>query len=414
MAKAETLKDSFSFGSLNTNLWDTVNGGQIDVLNRMLRIKTILDGNYCSLISDDLYDLEDSHVGIEVVDYGEKGLGSYEMYPLQIVEDGNNYLEMRISQNEVIYGKMVGGVYTEVESEDFDPNNHKWFRIRELSGTVFYERSANGNDWIVAHSESDPIDLSNISVQITLGTWDTELIETAVLLDNVNVVKYPKLLTFVDNFNDNHLSLTKWEDNGGGKITEENSHLVFDYQSTGDFDVITVNTYDLFDSEFRFKVVDSNSEEYTPITDIKFVAEALNEETGESVQLIFQDSIDFVKITGGGPVGGEELSETLNIFYRVRESEGTLYFETSDDGREWDEVANFESDIDLTAVRLRFTASPQDTMNTQFIIDNVNVLDYTGVYRIMGIKEVMEKGSYNQDLILRKVNEFETLDYEEA
>lgn len=187
---AETLQDNFNDDSIDSNKWPGVWGGiQIEETNQRLELTTTLSGGYFGIDSIRL-DLTESFVQIKLVEAGDFGIPSYEAYPLVMILDASNSVLWNIFEGTLVARKHVGGVFTVLYSTTYDSNVHKYFRIREESGVVYWDTSVDGINWTNRASEdvSDLFDITNLYLQIMVGTWQAESSITTMAVDNVNIL----------------------------------------------------------------------------------------------------------------------------------------------------------------------------------------------------------------------------------
>jgi hypothetical protein len=67
----------------------------------------------------------------------------------------------------------------------YNSTNHKYFRIREASGTTYWDFSADGSSWTNAYSKASDIDLSLVQFALFINV-DTEAAGEVIVFDNVN------------------------------------------------------------------------------------------------------------------------------------------------------------------------------------------------------------------------------------
>ncbi|HNP70622.1 MAG TPA: hypothetical protein PKK15_05925 [Kouleothrix sp.] len=83
----------------------------------------------------------------------------------QLILDANNYLEMSQLSNAMRCIKVVGGVSTILFTATWSSTNHKYWRIRESSGTIYCETSANGTSWTNRASLATPFAVTDLTVR---------------------------------------------------------------------------------------------------------------------------------------------------------------------------------------------------------------------------------------------------------
>lgn len=72
----------------------------------------------------------------------------------------------------LIFREQVAGVWDDVYL-NYDPVAHKYVRIREAGGLLYWETSPNGSNWVVQRSKAPAIPVTNRAVAIFAGQWGT-------------------------------------------------------------------------------------------------------------------------------------------------------------------------------------------------------------------------------------------------
>lgn len=190
MAKISTLIENFNDNLFPASFTDnagsnsTVSGGQ-------LRIAKGGGAAYQDIISAVAYDLDESSIYIEVVNAGDQANASNEMYPMRLINsaDANDTIEWGIFNGILIAFYRVNGSMTTVRNNvSYNSAVHKWFRIREASGTVRWEYKTNaGDSWTEYTNVSTPagVDHTNLKVGLSVGSWDSTS-DTTAIWDNIN------------------------------------------------------------------------------------------------------------------------------------------------------------------------------------------------------------------------------------
>lgn len=184
----DTLVEDFNDNSFDTAKWSRNNATQVVEQNQRLEISSQATAGYFYAESADPYNLTDSDGFVRVVNAGNQSLASLEVYAPQLVADTDNSLFWLISGGSLLAFKKVVGTPTQVGSGlTFSATTHKYLRIREASGTTYWEYSANGSDWTEHHSESTPITIVNLTVVLMAGTYSDEGSTTTVIFDEFNI-----------------------------------------------------------------------------------------------------------------------------------------------------------------------------------------------------------------------------------
>lgn len=186
MAKTFTLLDDFNDNSRDTALWNSFGTG-IAEANGQLEV-TLAAGStsYHGYTSAASYDLTASDVRIRVVSAGNQALASLEVYPLLLQINSNNNINFLISGNFLRAYKKVAGVSTQLASTAYVADTHRFLRIREASGTTYWQYSADGITWTNLTSQANPITMTSLQVAIEAGTYASEASATSAKFDDFN------------------------------------------------------------------------------------------------------------------------------------------------------------------------------------------------------------------------------------
>jgi hypothetical protein len=189
-AKAETFTDDFADGI--GSHWNN-NGGSPTVVDGAMS-QTVSTSWTASWTPNDGWsppmaaplDLTDSHVfaqvGLPAV--GSAG-GQWRFNLLNNIPLDSVAIFMDSSDKIQGYVKKSNStVFTGTAGPTYNPTTHAWLRIREASGTVYFDHSADGVTWTNFDSTTHTVDLTNVFIefgaQMPSGT-DT------MTVDNVNV-----------------------------------------------------------------------------------------------------------------------------------------------------------------------------------------------------------------------------------
>lgn len=183
--KTETLTDNFDDNSINATIWNddhaTETGGQM-VINAATG-----EGTNNGIASDNRYDLTSSYALIELVSAGDTSL-SFTTYILELYNDTVDLywgIEYGATDEIVAYKSPNSVDYTEIYRATYDSGVHKWFRIREASGTVYWDTSADGENW--TNRDSDATGYTLTALNVFFGVENPGSGSTSVVFDNFNV-----------------------------------------------------------------------------------------------------------------------------------------------------------------------------------------------------------------------------------
>jgi hypothetical protein len=184
-AKIATLCDNFSQESVNSALWSTPAGGSLGVtgatsVSTVFSPATPLCFSYlqtayvpalsCTgvtnstvgVVSNLSYDLTDSGISVQLLSWNPSGSGDAQFL-------------VGTSDAEWVGFQMNGTPEVNaIDSNDngtvlaYDPSEVAFLRIRESSGTVYCDYSADGITWTNMFNESDPFSLANVNVYLNI------------------------------------------------------------------------------------------------------------------------------------------------------------------------------------------------------------------------------------------------------
>ncbi|WP_375769230.1 vanadium-dependent haloperoxidase [Archangium gephyra] len=167
MAKAHTLSDNFNDNSTDTSKW--LPFGTYREVNQRLELR--LEGSSktaSGYTSNVAYDLTDSSFTLEVLQTLRPVLGARTFFRAFVTEEVNEV--GFLVENGILYcGQTVGGTRTALASVPYEPARHLWWRLRENSGTTYWETSGDGKSWSVLASKADPISLTAVKLSFGAG-----------------------------------------------------------------------------------------------------------------------------------------------------------------------------------------------------------------------------------------------------
>lgn len=189
-AKAQTLVDTF--GSFDAAKWDVL-GAAPTVTGGRLSIATPTSTEQ-AFSSDLKYDLTNSSIVVELVTKnpgtGSSACGMY----VQAIQApyGLNLIGFVVDGTTVRYRYRAAGSDSDT-TETYSSINHRWLRLRADphtgvgGGTVYWDTSDNGINWLTKRIFSAPIHLLN-SLNLILFNWNygSDVTSGTVLFDNFN------------------------------------------------------------------------------------------------------------------------------------------------------------------------------------------------------------------------------------
>ncbi|HYR07062.1 MAG TPA: hypothetical protein VEQ60_04825, partial [Longimicrobium sp.] len=185
MAKAHTLVDNFNDNSIDAGKW--ISTGPVQETNQRLEIlpASNVPQSYGRHTSASTYDLTSSEVSVEFVRLTRSGdsylaayTGNRDTGDSVAITAGFRYLQPT---------KRVAGVFTSLAVVPYNPRAHRWLRLRENVGTLYYEASADGNTWNEIARTPTPFSLTSVTLEIAAGVFASTASPGLAVFDNFNV-----------------------------------------------------------------------------------------------------------------------------------------------------------------------------------------------------------------------------------
>jgi len=190
-------------------------------------------------------------------------------------------------------------------------------------------------------------------------------------------------ISLIDNFNDNSLNLTLWKKgvisgtaDGNVTVNETNGQLQItpraNYAAGAYNGLISVSNYDLTGKYLYAKVVQVANSSTDADTDF-FIAK----DSANTVGIVQEHGfLYFYKNVNGAytNLASISYSPSTHLWWRLRESVGKVYFDTSADGSTWSNRYSTPSPFSLLSVKIGLIAGTWDSISSpgKAIFDNIN------------------------------------------
>lgn len=189
MAKLDTLFDDFNDNSRNTTKWGNAYSSSAtysETSGKLLITLSSGGSNYAGYTSTSNYDLTDSYAFVKVPTMCNTATTAEAI--LSLHDSGNtNKLEIMQEQGTLYFRHIISGSATNLASVSYNGSTHLWWRIRESSGTTYWETSPNGNVWTTQYSESTPITITALQAELSGGTYAVVASPGTIEFDNFNI-----------------------------------------------------------------------------------------------------------------------------------------------------------------------------------------------------------------------------------
>lgn len=187
MASFSTFSDPLLISTQNTTLW----GGNFGTLSWSGGGFTVTNGisytGYGGQTTNSGYDLTGTACFCSVANVGNQSLASCETVPLQLNDaGGTNKLFWYVNGGNLLAIKTIAGVQATVATTTYNSSVHKWFRIRESGGTIFWDYSTDGVTYTNFTSIINVLTITALFLQVSLGTYSSEASATTAKWNSFN------------------------------------------------------------------------------------------------------------------------------------------------------------------------------------------------------------------------------------
>ena len=186
----DILSDDFSGASVDTVAWAETATGSATVTQTGGQLEIALPS---SATSSDLGQLKsvgtfDMTSGSVVVDIAQAVSASTNAnQSLQLYIDSNNWLQWTIENGTLYAQYLEGGSKTTAFSVAFNGTTHKWWRIREASGDVYWDTSEDGSAWTNRASYTTGLTITAMYGLITAYCYQNETDPGTGIFDNFSL-----------------------------------------------------------------------------------------------------------------------------------------------------------------------------------------------------------------------------------
>jgi hypothetical protein len=225
------LTDNFDGAVIDTAKWNVTADAGTSAYQQDGRLK--LKGpaasatGYVTLESVSTYDLTGKSAFVALRQIASRALfeSVVETAPLSVTLDASNLLVWYISNGSLKARKRVSASNTDVYSVTYNTTTHRWFRIREAGGSIYFDTAPSTasnppieTDWVNRHTESNPFALTAIKVSVSTGAWSGPTADSGVAhFDGFNTAATTTGVLWRSTFEANNFS--EWTENEGGTVS---------------------------------------------------------------------------------------------------------------------------------------------------------------------------------------------------
>jgi hypothetical protein len=373
--KAENMTDTFDDGRIGT-LWDTCwsdsgasfseAGGQV-VLVPTAGVPT---GGLAACQSSRAFDLCGSAISLEIVEMVNTSTTAY--WELEL--EGNATYDDRLGFSQ------TGGALSCILSEAgvgsapctvaYSPSNQRWLRIRESAGFWYWEASPDGSSWSSLASRAAGMGCDSFRVALRARTYLNVASPGQARIDNFNTggsgdgsYPYCKPTAFTDDFSSAHREGLWWKrlsDQWGGATFAVAGGVAEFTLPSGARSAAAMRNEDVFDlRDSAVWLTVASVPEQTACGQIELNARSPDADHERIRTLLLGGVLHFGYYTtavGSQDVATMPYDSTEHRRWRLRESGGTTYWETSPAAGPWTVRASLANPIALDRIRPGFSA----------------------------------------------------------
>lgn len=173
-ATSAIVFDDFNDNSISATWSKEGTAAEVLEQNRRMEIAHTATAEYNALATANSFDLTSKTVQVKVTDVGNQSLTSHEVI-LGVRKDTNNTVWFTCSGGNLMAFKKVATVQTQVgASIAYNSTTHAWWRLRESSGTIFWDTSPDGSTWTNRWSLTNPFAITSVTAAVQSGCWQNE------------------------------------------------------------------------------------------------------------------------------------------------------------------------------------------------------------------------------------------------
>jgi hypothetical protein len=371
------LQDDFEDGAFDWRWdpWDELGATVIEEAGAVeIDIAAGIADAWAGVTAARWYDLRDGAFSAEVIDVG----GEYTVVEVRNVDDENAQVTHRNGVLEAaVYGTTDDGVRAEIP---YVPADHRYWRLREEDGRLYWETSPDRDVWTSFHDEPVPFATEHVRGMLAMGGQLATASEGRfgdVNLDAPAGLAFCPAGDLVDGFDDGQLA-PWWEPYTDLECTalEAAGDLLIAFPADGvaDCGVLSEHLYDLRDSAVTIEAAGLPADPNVRV----FLQAGLpgDRETRLEIEK-FGDMLDVEQQVEGADVG-QEITPYIaapHRWWRIRGAAGRIYLEVSPDGAAWTTLHEDDAAFDLSAVRLEVGAGsdpPGPSLPLMISFDRIN------------------------------------------
>ncbi|NLE18453.1 MAG: hypothetical protein GX632_07940, partial [Propioniciclava sp.] len=204
MALLDTLTDDFDDGTVDAAKWPSnYNTAGAAPTEAGGRAQVPCDTGFAAFASGGSYTLADSYALVEMYPPAAGGAAA-EAWAQLLVTSSTAGTDAIIEVNAVsgLLNMAVRASYFDPDAETltYDPDEHRWLRIREESGTLYWDTSGDGETWTEQRAATSPSWVGDADLEVQLISHRDGGTPDVAEFDNFNlpVTPTPSTAVFTD------------------------------------------------------------------------------------------------------------------------------------------------------------------------------------------------------------------------
>lgn len=198
MALFSTLTENWSPTVDVTTKWENWGGSNVYFTGDQLNLTTAGGvANYYGINTRVNYDLTGNQVSLKLITLPTGAVGSFSAGLISLEVDTDNRYLFEFSTDKLKAFKVSVGSYSLIAEVAYNSAVHQYIRVREASGTVYYDYSTTGYSWTnLASVVTTGVAVTSLRLNISTGTWDVDNPTAKVtIVDDVNILPVAPVAT---------------------------------------------------------------------------------------------------------------------------------------------------------------------------------------------------------------------------
>lgn len=377
------LSDDFEDGSSEGLYWSSqAPGATIEEAGDFSVTPATMQQGWSAYGTQLMYDLTGSEVWIEVTEMLDTSTGAEAF--LTITTGGDDYIAIGQRGGSFRASRTIDDAWMQLGSEPYDPVAHRFWKIRETAGTVYWEYSSDGADWqsLASAPVATLFPLDSMLIQFGALTFGDETTPGTVRFDNLNggtpsSVPFCPMETLVDDFEDPARARVWSESYESAHCsldeTDGELQISLDGEEGVDCGYVSSKAFDLSESSFAVEVVELPTD--VP-SHYAFFRSEIDWRDGFDIVLVdtelrFESEVDSTTSIHAVVVYDPE----VHRYWRIRGEGGDVVWETSPDGSDWTVHHRRAAPFPLSKLRAVLGAGNGETEPNAGVarFDNLNV-----------------------------------------